>query len=400
MVKVIIASNNTYQEYEGNFYFAVGHGFERIVSLKQYFKKVILVGRRIKGTNFDVRATLANCGKADFCLYESENITFSFLLHRKYIRSVLQEAVARCDCAILYSSFLFAPMLVALLREAGKPYLVIVTRCPWDLNLNRGRCRKLVAPYMWFRDWKLIWNASHVIYVTSAFLQKRYPTKGTWVAISNVVLRSSGALALRERIDSINVMRGFLVIGTAATLARHKGQQYVIKALAMLKKQGITTFKYQLVGPGDQSYLRHVAMKCGVVDQVEFLGGLPHADLFDWLDTIDIYAQPSRMEGLPRALIEAMSRGLPAIGARTGGIPELLDPSFVHGNSYREVNEIVNLLMRMQSTQTREEQARRNLEEAKKYDVDLLDRRRRGFIERFMNETGSSNALDYTETLM
>jgi len=48
------------------------------------------------------------------------------------------------------------------------------------------------------------------------------------------------------------------------------------------------------------------------------------------LDDVDIYIQPSRQEGLPRALIEAMSRGCPAVGSTAGGIPELLSPECLH----------------------------------------------------------------------
>jgi glycosyltransferase involved in cell wall biosynthesis len=44
----------------------------------------------------------------------------------------------------------------------------------------------------------------------------------------------------------------------------------------------------------------------------------------DLLDSADLFVQPSRTEGLPRALVEAMARGLPAIGSDVGGIPELL----------------------------------------------------------------------------
>ena len=42
------------------------------------------------------------------------------------------------------------------------------------------------------------------------------------------------------------------------------------------------------------------------------------------LDKADLFLMPSRSEGLPRALIEAMARGLPCIGSNIGGIPELL----------------------------------------------------------------------------
>ena len=46
--------------------------------------------------------------------------------------------------------------------------------------------------------------------------------------------------------------------------------------------------------------------------------------VFNWLDDLDLYLQPSYTEGMPRALLEAMSRGLPCCASAVGGIPDLL----------------------------------------------------------------------------
>ena len=51
--------------------------------------------------------------------------------------------------------------------------------------------------------------------------------------------------------------------------------------------------------------------------------------MFELLDECDIYLQPSLQEGLPRSVIEAMSRGCACIGAATAGIPELLESEYV-----------------------------------------------------------------------
>ena len=80
-----------------------------------------------------------------------------------------------------------------------------------------------------------------------------------------------------------------------------KGQHDVIRALGELKKRGDTNYEYQLVGLGDESFLRSIAKKYNVEDEVVFLGGKTHDEVFQWLDNIDIYVQPSYQEGLCRS---------------------------------------------------------------------------------------------------
>ena len=73
------------------------------------------------------------------------------------------------------------------------------------------------------------------------------------------------------------------------------------------------------------------------------------------------------LEGMPRALIEAMSRGLPCIGSNVGGIPELLDENSMF--TKKKVKEIADHIEKM-SINFMKEQAERNYLYSKKfYDV-------------------------------
>jgi len=54
------------------------------------------------------------------------------------------------------------------------------------------------------------------------------------------------------------------------------------------------------------------------------------SEVAKWLDQLDVYLQPSYQEGLPRATIEALNRGLLVIGSTAGGIPELLPAERMH----------------------------------------------------------------------
>lgn len=259
--------------------------------------------------------------------------------------------------------------------------------CYWDALWNHSLKGKVIAPYSFLKSKKIIREASHVVYVTNEFLQNRYPTNGKHTNCSNVALTEFDDKVLDRRLNKIESMQNNekIVIGTTAAVnVRYKGQQYIIQALGELKKQGIDHFEYQLVGGGNQAFLKSVSEKYDVLDQIKFLGTMPHNKVFEWLETIDIYTQPSRQEGLPRALIEAMSKAVPAFGARTAGIPELLENQFIFSNTRKNIDEIIEILKSFDK-ETMINQSKRNFEESKKYDKNVIEERRREFFEEFRN---------------
>ena len=83
---------------------------------------------------------------------------------------------------------------------------------------------------------------------------------------------------------------------------------------------------------------------------------------------------------MPRALIEAMSRGCPSLGTNVGGIPELLDSQFIYSKSV--VVELVKLLLRMDNEKMIDA-AKRNFYKAKDFDAVILKNKRIDFYKIF-----------------
>ena len=160
-------------------------------------------------------------------------------------------------------------------------------------------------------------KAPRVLYVTNEFLQKRYPTNGEQIACSDVVLEEITDDILDKRIARIqNKTDNEIKLCTVANVGlKYKGHEYVIRAISKLNKDNDKKYKYYLIGNGYQERLKTIAKKYGVEEDVIFLNSLPHSEVFKTLDNIDIYIQPSLQEGLPRALLEAMSRACPTIGS-------------------------------------------------------------------------------------
>lgn len=275
-----------------------------------------------------------------------------------------------------------------------KNYLVELVGCPWDALWNHSIKGKVAAPFMWYMTKKMVKRSPYVIYVTNRFLQKRYPTKGNNIGCSDVALPSKNIEVLDKRIKKINNMDKCqaIKIGTAAAInVRYKGHKYVIKAISILNKKGYN-FEYFLAGGGDDRYLKLIAEKYHVSDKIKFLGLLPREEIFNYFDDIDIYVQPSKQEGLPRALIEAMSRGCPVLGSIAGGIPELLSSKVIFNRG--DVKSTCNILKSF-NLKTMVEEAKRSFNKAQEYDKEILDKKRTDFYKEYQKKV--ENIYRYEE---
>jgi glycosyltransferase involved in cell wall biosynthesis len=304
------------------------------------------------------------------------------LFNRSKANSILFDQIKNTDFLVIRLPSVIGILSIEIARKMNKPFLIELVGCPWDAYWNHSWKGKLVAPFMWHATKKAVKNAPYVLYVTNEFLQHRYPTTGRNIGCSDVVLPTLDESVLEVRLHKIKQMNKHkpIVLGTAAAVdVRYKGQEYVIKAISELNKQG-HNFKYRVVGGGDKTRLQSIADKYGVADKVIFEGSIPHEKVFDYLDNIDIYVQPSLTEGLPRALIEAMSRGCPCIGSNAGGIPELLDSSVIFkGGSVKELTTILASF----NAEKMNEQAKRDFEFSKRYAKEVIETRRKKFFEDF-----------------
>ena len=92
---------------------------------------------------------------------------------------------------------------------------------------------------------------------------------------------------------------------------------------------GATSSPYWEVDAGLADAVKHQAHARGVADRVVFAGVTPHVE--DYLRAADVFALPSRREGLPVALLEAMACGLPCVASRLPGATDAIVDDGVHG---------------------------------------------------------------------
>ncbi len=275
--------------------------------------------------------------------------------------------------------------VLEIARKMHKPYLVEVGGCAWDSFWNHGIIGKAVAPYMYFSARMNIRKAAFSTYVTKEFLQRRYPSTGISTNCSNVYLTLSDVSVLNERLEKIaNLNVKHLMFGQAVNSidVKYKGMHLIVRALKSLKEKGIIA-EFQVVGPGNGDFLKEQAEKYGVSNQLKLMGTLQKEEMVQWYKSIDVYVQPSKQEGLPRSVIEAMSVGCPAVGSRIAGIPELLDSKCLF--SPDDNSQIVKSLLWILDKKNMVAQAEMNFHKAKEYNLDEIENRRKQIFNAYKN---------------
>jgi glycosyltransferase involved in cell wall biosynthesis len=116
-----------------------------------------------------------------------------------------------------------------------------------------------------------------------------------------------------------------LRIAWAGRIAAEKGLDDLLAAVKSLEADGMPV-RLSIIGDGPvRAVLEEQAAASGLDGRVRWHGYL--ADRSAYLDALrdaDIFALPSRAEGVPKVLVEAMAAGLPLVAARVGAVPALL----------------------------------------------------------------------------
>lgn len=110
-------------------------------------------------------------------------------------------------------------------------------------------------------------------------------------------------------------------------LSRHKGFDYLLRAVHELHRRG-TPVEAELIGDGSElGALQALARELGIAEHVVFRGYLPFSQVKEAMSRATLLVHPSDGlgDGLPNVLREAMALGTPVIASDVAGIPEALD---------------------------------------------------------------------------
>jgi glycosyltransferase involved in cell wall biosynthesis len=211
------------------------------------------------------------------------------------------------------------------LNKVSRGYGVDVVGDPWcamapGVVTIRGR-----AFFRWLftRAQKTVCSgAMGASYVASSIASK-YPTKvGAQTLICSDVRLDKEWLLDAPREAGRPARR----LVTVATLSQvYKGIDILLRAIAMCKSRDLI-LQLTIVGTGRyRESLEQCTRDLGIEGQVTFRGAIPWGPkLMEEFDRADVFVLPSLVEVMPRALLEAMARGLPCIATRVGAVAEVI----------------------------------------------------------------------------
>jgi len=313
----------------------------------EHFDHVKVIARRqLKRTS-----EMALSSKSDVTFNLSDHYTTppDELIYMNAIDRHLNSCIKNADSVIIRLPSILGFRAISICKNINKPYAIEVVGCPRDTYWNYGSFfGKLLSPIMFIRMRKAVANSKFSVYVTTDFLQKRYPSFQKSVNISNVIIDKYPLSVLTNHISLINLPKDKLRFGMIGNIeTKYKGYEVLFRALSKVKSN-IPSFEVILVGGGNSRWVEGLSRRYGLQNNLKVCGVISSRDeMNSFLDSLDLYIHPSITEGLPRAMIEAMSRGCPVLSSNAGGIPELIKTKYQHSKgNYRELGkqliEIIN----------------------------------------------------------
>lgn len=244
----------------------------------------------------------------------------AFALLPLLIRLKRSRNIAVINAHCLYPDGIAATLLGMLLKLP-----VILTSLGSDINQD--------MTIRWKR-FQIIWalrNASAITAKSKALVSKIYALgitdKVYYVPNGVDVSRfADNKLDVQELRSDLGLDANELYCLFVGRLNSVKGLSTLLAAISSLKEQGRLHFKTLVIGEGEmRAELEEYIARNDLNAHISLLGEIPHDQVARWMMASDFLCLPSRMEGLPNVIMEALACGLPVVASNVGGVPELVN---------------------------------------------------------------------------
>jgi len=239
-----------------------------------------------------------------------------FLLHA-LIKAPNIAQKAKTDLSFVFFTLPSGPIGWWLKRKLNIPYIVSLQG--GDVP---GFMKKELRLYHWLCGSVIsrIWESADFVVANSKGLadlaRKHNPKTRIDIIPAGAEITTLSENKNIKSNDSLNL----LFVGR---LVHQKGLDILLEALSKLQKK--YNWKLSIVGEGPlRKKLNKSTISLGLQKKIKYLGWVEKNQLPIIYQSADVFILPSRDEGMPNAMLEAMSFSLPVIGSKVSGIEEVI----------------------------------------------------------------------------
>lgn len=349
-----------YYKYKNDFYsprMKYDSYWERYLN---HFEKVNVIARVQDINELPKNYNLVSGPKVSFISLPFYNGALGFYKKRKAIKEIIYKYIDKNAAYVIRIPGPIGDLTANILSRNKIRYAVEVVGDPYEvakfLNLP-SFVKFFLKSYSLKAMQKVVSNAKAALYVTEKTLQKKYPATNAIItaSASNVIIKESDIIEVHSRLKNTDeivdrfkdIHKKPIRIGVLGMLYPIKSPLEIVEAIHLVIKQG---FSVELYFAGDgylKSATEQKAKELNIQNQVKCLGNLASGkEVFEFLDSLELYIQFSKTEGIPRSLLEAMARACPVISSDVGGIPEFVSKEFLvqSGDALELSNKIIDVL--------------------------------------------------------
>ena len=244
-------------------------------------------------------------------------------MHR-WVRAYVAQMHESNRFDVILGAFAYPDVVVAerLAKELGLPFVAFVL----GSDMNELAQRAILRPRI-----RSALLQAHSVVAVSHGLRQRVVELG--IPADRVVVQHNGVDGHCFRLQDRAASRKALGVGSderlvcfVGNIVLEKGADVLIEALGLLKPDETLAVNLAFIGEGSlkpQLVSRSAAL--GVTERVRFVGRLSSDRVALWLSAADALCLPSRREGCPNVVLEALASGRPVVASEVGGVPELID---------------------------------------------------------------------------
>ena len=234
-------------------------------------------------------------------------------IRRRHIGRDLRRLTAllrQCRCDVVHTHMFWASLFGAVSAHWAETPVLVTT--------EHGENRWKGWHHRWLERHVISRYADRRLCVSQAILDRRVQTDG----VPRRLLELTANGTLLPTLEGDRKASSEPTIGSVGRLVPEKDYRTLVFAVAKLRDAGVR-FRLCLVGDGpERSTLENQVRNLDLTDHVEFAGAVKDVD--SWYRRFDIFVLSSVQEGLPVALLEAMSYGIPCVATAVGAVDTVI----------------------------------------------------------------------------